>query len=114
MPSLSTPRTAHDAARQGQGTSSPSESRGPRLLVVDDDLAVCRAIALNLRAEGYEVEQATSAAAALERLHASSYDVMLCDIRMPEISGIELLRRALQIDEQLAVIMLTGVLDAAT
>jgi putative nucleotidyltransferase with HDIG domain len=92
----------------------PAESRAARLHVVDDDLAVCRAIALNLRAEGYEVEQATSAPAALERLQRSPYDVMLCDIRMPEISGLELLRKALAIDEQLAVIMLTGVLDAAT
>ena len=93
---------------------APTETRPARLLVVDDDHAVCRAIALNLRAEGYDVDHATSAPAALERLQRTPYDVMLCDIRMPEISGLELLRKALAIDEQVAVIMLTGVLDAAT
>ena len=105
---------AHAPRGEPAARSTPTGARAPRLLVVDDDHAVCRAIALNLRAEGYDVEQATSAAAALERLHASSFDAMLCDIRMPLISGLELLRRAVAIDEHLAVIMLTGVLDAAT
>lgn len=114
MPSLSTPRTALATARTQSVTPSSPDARAVRLLVVDDDHAVCRAIALNLRAEGYEVDQASSAAAALERLHAGAYDVMLCDIRMPEISGLELLRRALAVDEHLAIIMLSGVLDAAT
>ena len=89
-------------------------TRPARLLVVDDDHAVCRAITLNLRAQGYEVEAATSAPAALARLHAASWDVMLCDVRMPDVSGLELLGKAIAIDEQLAVIMLTGVLDATT
>ena len=93
---------------------TPTGTRAARLLVVDDDHAVCRAITLNLRAQGYDVESATSAPAAIARLHAGSWDVMLCDVRMPDVSGLELLRKALAIDEHLGVIMLTGVLDATT
>jgi putative two-component system response regulator len=104
----------HMVRAESPARATPTAARSARLLVVDDDHAVCRAIALNLRAQGYEVEAATSAPAALARLHAASWDVMLCDVRMPDVSGLELLRKAIAIDEQLAVIMLTGVLDAAT
>src|SRR5690349_16483216 len=114
IPSVSARNAASGSYHLDVASEAAESPRPARLLVVDDDHAVCRAIALNLRAEGYDVEQATSAAAALERLHASSFEGMLCDIRMPEISGLELLRRAIAIDESLAVIMLTGVLDAAT
>ena len=84
------------------------------MLVVDDDAAVCRAIARTLRGLGYQVDEATSAAIAVARLRASVYELMVCDVHMPGVSGLELMSEALALDEELAVIMLTGAADAAT
>jgi response regulator RpfG family c-di-GMP phosphodiesterase len=91
----------------------PVETR-PRVLVVDDEAPVASAIARFLRTRGYEVETAPSGDAALERLEIESFAVILCDIRMPGLSGVEVVTRALALDEDLAVMMLTGVNDAPT
>ena len=114
MISMPVSRPADDRRLGATTYVPPADARTARLLVVDDDPAVCRAIALNLRAQGYDVEQVTNPRIALERLRATPCDVMVCDVRMPELSGLELLREALTIDEQLGVVMLTGVMDATT
>jgi response regulator RpfG family c-di-GMP phosphodiesterase len=103
----------HDDPSRPAAAGVPAPN-APRLLVVDDDAAVCRALTLNLRAEGYAVDQATSGIEALAMLQAAAYALVLSDIRMPGFSGLELLREALAIDPHLAVIMLTGVQDAET
>ena len=99
---------------RGADAQAADASRGPRVLVVDDEQAVGRAIALNLRAEGYVVEMATSGGEAIARLREETFALLLCDVRMPGVSGLDVLREALAIDPDLAVIMLTGVLDART
>ncbi|MDB4916464.1 MAG: response regulator receiver [Gemmatimonadetes bacterium] len=86
----------------------------PRIIVVDDDEDVCRAIGRFLRARSFHVATECSGAEVLARLREEKFDLMLCDVRMPEMSGIEVLTHALQIDSQLAVLMLTAVDDAAT
>ncbi|HKI94770.1 MAG TPA: sigma-54 dependent transcriptional regulator [Gemmatimonadales bacterium] len=64
-----------------------------RLLIVDDDPGLRKSLALLLSAEGYDVAGEGDAARALERLQAESFDLVLCDVRMPGIDGIEFLRR---------------------
>jgi putative two-component system response regulator len=93
--------------------SRTAEAR-PRVLVVDDELPIASAIARYLRTRGYEVETASSGDAALERLEMESFELILCDVRMPGLSGVEVVSRALALDEDLAVMMLTGVNDAPT
>lgn len=85
-----------------------------RVLVVDDMESVRDAIADLLATRGYEAVTAASGAAALARLKSEYFDVMLCDVRMPELSGLELLSQALLIDRDLPVLMLTGINDVST
>jgi response regulator RpfG family c-di-GMP phosphodiesterase len=86
----------------------------PRLLVVDDEEAIRSALARFLRGRGYEVEVAESGQAALALLEREQFVLMLCDVRMPEMTGLEVVPRALRMDADLAIIMLTAVNDAGT
>lgn len=79
-----------------------------RLLIVDDEAALMEALCNTLQAQGYEVVGCTSAVAALAAFEQTPFDLLLADLTMPEMNGIELLRAALQIDPLLVVIIMTG------
>jgi cyclic di-GMP phosphodiesterase len=86
-----------------------------RILVVDDEPTIVQALAKFLRSRGYDVQTAGSGPEALETLSGGSrFMLALCDVRMPGMSGVELVPRALAIDPDLAIMMLTGVNDAPT
>jgi putative two-component system response regulator len=85
-----------------------------RVLVVDDEEPIRNALTRFLRTCGYFVEAVGSAAAALEVLDRERFTLMLCDIRMPGMTGLDLLRQAVANDPSLAVVMLTAVNDAPT
>lgn len=85
----------------------------PVVLVVDDEDAIRSAIARYLSRCGYETVQAADAEEALAGLDGRKVAAMVCDIRMPGLSGIELLPKAIAKDPDLAVIMLTGVGEPA-
>jgi cyclic di-GMP phosphodiesterase len=85
-----------------------------RVLVVDDEESIRRAIGKFLRSRGFEVVTADSGMEALEQLAQQSFVLMLCDVRMPGLTGIEVVPRALQLDGLLAIMMLTAVNDAPT
>ena len=88
---------------------------GPwRVLVVDDEETLRLALAKFLRSRGYNVQTAESGPAALDLLQRGSYVVMLCDVRMPGLTGVELVPRALAIDPDLAIVMLSAVNEAPT
>ena len=91
-----------------------SERTAVRILVVDDEESVRVAVGTLLRRRGYEVELAEGGAAALERLGGRSFALMVSDVRMPGMNGLELLRQALEIEPDLGVVMLSAVNDAAT
>jgi cyclic di-GMP phosphodiesterase len=91
-----------------------AEAASKRVLVVDDEQTVTEAVARFLRTRGYEVETARSGEDALAALGESHFVAMLCDVRMPGLSGVETVPRALRIDPDLAILMLTGVNDAPT
>ncbi|HLG93190.1 MAG TPA: response regulator, partial [Acidimicrobiales bacterium] len=63
-----------------------------RLLVVDDEAAFLRAMAISLRARGYEVEQARTGAAALELAARRRPDIVILDLGLPDLDGVEVLR----------------------
>lgn len=88
---------------------------GPRVLVVDDEDPLRRASARVLSAEGFEVVQARDGREALEHLGRGEFDVVVSDVMMPNMSGMELLRAIRQRDLELPVILLTGMpnMDAA-
>lgn len=85
-----------------------------RILVVDDEASIRDAIGKFLRARGFDVIATDSAAVALEHLRATRFGAMLCDVRMPGMTGLELLPEARRLDPDLAVLMLTGLNDATT
>jgi EAL domain-containing protein (putative c-di-GMP-specific phosphodiesterase class I) len=86
-------------------TSSPETLR---LLLVDDDPAVLEAHGRLLARHGATVETATNGRQAVERVKAASYDVILSDISMPEMTGIEFLKAVRAHDLDVPVILITG------
>src|ERR1700720_4326409 len=80
-----------------------------RILVVDDDPQIRRVMRVSLTAEGYEVSDARSGEEALERLHRENYDLVLLDVNMPDMGGIEVCRtlRRGRHGVELAIVMLT-------
>ncbi|MDB4899401.1 MAG: two-component response regulator, partial [Gemmatimonadetes bacterium] len=93
--------------------SALSELGPPRVLIVDDEESIRTALARFLRGRGYEVQMAESGAAALALIEQESFVVMLCDVRMPNMTGLEVVPRALKLDGNLAILMLTAVNDAS-
>ena len=85
-----------------------------RILIVDDEETIRLALRKFLRSRGYEVEIAGSGDQALEILGTQFFSLMLCDVRMPGLTGVEVLPLARKRDPDLAIIMLTAVNDAAT
>ncbi len=68
------------------------EARG-RLLVVDDEEMLARVMARRLIARGFDVQVSLSGADALARIQAEPFDLVLLDVMMPEMSGLEVLTR---------------------
>lgn len=85
-----------------------------RVLIVDDEPSIRRTLYRWLTAQGYKCSEATDGINALEMLHENSYDLMISDIHMPRMDGLELLRQSRTIDHNLAVVMITAVDDRET
>ena len=79
-----------------------------RILVVDDEESMVQFLTVLLRREGYEVTTAASGTQAMEILQDSTVDVIVTDLKMPGMDGIELLERVKKIDETLPVIIMTA------
>lgn len=84
------------------------------VLVVDDEDGIRQALTRFLTRLGYHVQSAANATEALQQLAAHHPQAMLCDIRMPETSGVELLPKVLAQDPDLAVLMLTAIDEPRT
>ncbi|RME37767.1 MAG: hybrid sensor histidine kinase/response regulator [Thermoflexia bacterium] len=79
-----------------------------RVLVVDDELGIREGCRRVLTPQGFEVDVAENGPAGLRKLRESRYDILLLDIMMPGMSGMEVLRQARQIDPDLICIIITG------
>ncbi len=77
-----------------------------RILIVDDDPQIRRALRATLASSGYEVGDASSGEEALDRLRSDSYDLVLLDMNMPGMGGMEACRLIRQ-GSEIAIIMLT-------
>ncbi len=92
---------------------SDDVARG-RILLADDDEFVRAALARSLTAAGHQVTAVANGREAISELDAGSFDVILTDIAMPELDGIELLRAIRQRDAEVPVVLITGAPDVAT
>jgi DNA-binding NtrC family response regulator len=85
-----------------------SSTPAARVLVVDDEKLIRWSVAERLQRDGYEVLSAESGEQALEMLAATPPDLMLLDVRLPGIDGVQTLQRALTIHPDLAVLMMSA------
>src|SRR5947209_19673197 len=83
----------------------------PNILVCDDERSICEMLDIALRREGYKIETVTSGEAAKRKIDGALYDVIITDIKMPKIDGIEVLRHAHQVSPDCAVVLITAVVD---
>jgi putative two-component system response regulator len=95
-------------------TKPDAQSAPTKVLVVDDEEGIRQALDRFLTRLGYRVLQAASGAEALDRQVAEQPQAMLSDIRRPNMSGVELVPKALAVDSDLAVIMLTAIDEPRT
>jgi two-component system response regulator PilR (NtrC family) len=79
------------------------------LLVVDDQKTICELLEITFRKEGHRVEVASSGEAARRKITSQIFDIIISDIRMPDISGVELLRFAKELSPSTIFILITGV-----
>ena len=79
-----------------------------RILLAEDELALSKAYAQVLIMQGYEVEQVYDGKAALEAANSSTYDLMIFDVMMPNMSGLEVLKALREAGNTTYVIMLTA------
>jgi EAL domain-containing protein (putative c-di-GMP-specific phosphodiesterase class I) len=94
----------------------PASGRPGTIVLVDDEPAALRGFERTLRGAGYQVETFVSARAAIERVSAGGVHVVVSDISMPEMTGVELLRTIRQHDADLPVVLVTGIpaIESAT
>ena len=78
-----------------------------KILVVEDEEKIARFIELELQHEGYETDKAADGRTGLEKAESGGYDLMLLDIMLPGLNGLEVLRR-LRKSSSMPVIMLTA------
>jgi two-component system response regulator PilR (NtrC family) len=83
----------------------------PNILICDDERSICEMLDITLRREGYKVETVNSGEAAKRKIESALYDVIVTDIKMPSINGIEVLRHAHRHSPESAVILITAVDD---
>jgi cyclic di-GMP phosphodiesterase len=102
------------AARTTRGMKAMGDAAVKRILVCDDEETIRLALAKFLRSRGYEVQTADSGLAALDLLGRGKFVLLLCDVRMPGLTGVDVVPQALAIDPDLAIMMLTAVNDAPT
>lgn len=82
--------------------------KGTRILLVEDDSDFGKSFALILKRKGYRVTLATSAPQAIANLKDETYDIIISDVVMPDMSGLEFLHALIAKDIEVPVIMLTG------
>ncbi len=85
-----------------------------RILVVDDEEAILRVIDRTLTKAGHQVETAPNGAAAMEKMNGRPFDLVMSDISMPGMNGLDLLRAVRAHDLDVPVLIMTGTPDVAT
>lgn len=79
-----------------------------KILVVDDEERICEAVRRALERSGYRVDISLDAAQALEAIQHEATDMVICDIKMPQMDGMTLLERVKERDPNIPVLMITG------
>jgi len=86
-------------------TTTPSPVR---ILVVDDDRAICEYMETFLAKDGFEVRTLSDPSRADEEVRAGGYHLVVLDLMMPKVDGVEILKRIRKVDDDIAVVIFTG------
>jgi|GEM_PF-2701927 len=82
-----------------------------RILIVDDELILCNALRYHLLNKGYEVEISTCYQEFQKKINTGQFDLMLLDLHLNDIEGLDLLKIARQISSEMKIIMVSSYLD---
>lgn len=80
----------------------------PRILVVDDEPSVCKSCYRILTREGWDVDTVSSGPEAIENIKKEGYEVIITDMIMPKMSGMDLLKIVKKSNPEISIIMITG------
>ena len=78
------------------------------VLIIDDERAIRKTLSEILSYEGYKIDEAGDGEEGLKKFREKPYDVVLCDIKMPKLDGIEFLDKARESNPDIPVIMISG------
>lgn len=90
------------------GEPAPARGGRPRVLVADDEASIRELLSKTLALAEYEVDTAPDGRSAIERLRLGHYDLLIADLKMPELDGLSLIREARRLRTDLPVIIITG------
>jgi two-component system response regulator PilR (NtrC family) len=91
-----------------------TERRRPRILVADDERSMRELLAIVLRREGYDVLLAENGREAIALIEKEPVDLLISDIKMPDVSGVDVLRAAKRVDQDILGIMITAFASTET
>jgi two-component system response regulator PilR (NtrC family) len=101
-------------SRRAAGDPAPAGDRAARILVVDDERSMRELLAIVLGREGYDVVTAENGRQALDELEKRPVDLLISDIHMPDMTGLDVLRTAKGLNPDLAGIMVTAFASTET
>ena len=84
------------------------------ILTIDDDAKILKFLEIHLSSASYKVRQSVGGNGVFSELDKNSYDLVICDMKMPEVDGVRILEYCLKRYGTAPVIMLTGVMDVST
>ena len=80
----------------------------PSILIIDDEKAIRKTLTEILGFEGYKIDEASDGEEGLRKFKEKNYDLILCDIKMPKLDGLEFLEKAKEINSEVPVIIISG------
>ncbi len=107
-----------EAKKHGPPTAREPEpverGRTSRILLVEDEVTTAQGLRMVLTEAGYEVESATTGQTALDTVKREGFDVLIADLRLPDIDGMEVIRRVKENRPETEVIVITGYATVAS
>ena len=80
----------------------------PSILIIDDEKSIRKTLTEILTYEGYKIEEAADGEEGLKKFKEKNFDIVLCDIKMPKLDGIEFLEKAREINDEVPIIIISG------
>jgi excisionase family DNA binding protein len=105
---LDSQRPAATDAGAPAASRGASEHQRPRVLVVDDEASIRDLLVKTLALAEYQVDEASDGRSALERMRVVPYDLLITDLKMPGLDGLDVIREAKRYKANLPVLIITG------